>query len=82
MHHMRELFSNVEWDFVETEDGVQINIKGDPQKLKANLEAIKALQVFKAKAKAAGWQHCRGFHDRLKEHFHKHHQSCQAKKSE
>lgn len=76
MHKMHELFSTVEWDFVVTEDGVQINVKGDPQQLKAQLEAVKAFADFKKKAKAAGWGHRKSFHDRIKAHFHHHHKGC------
>lgn len=74
MHKMHEMLSKMDWDFVTTADGVQINVKGDPEHLKAQLEAVKAFTEFKTKAKAAGWGQRKGFHDRIRAHFHNHHQ--------
>lgn len=41
----------------ETEEGYAVHIKGDKEKLKAKLEAMKAYHDFRVKAKAAGLGH-------------------------
>lgn len=84
MHKMHEILSKVEWDFVTTEDGVQINVKGDPEHLTTQLEAVKAFKEFKTKAKAAGWDHRKSFHERIRAQFHTHHKSgcCSEPQSE
>lgn len=65
----------------ETEDGFNIHITGDKEKIKAKLEAMEAYHNYRQKAKAAGI----GFHglsnkffDRVHNHLkeiHKHHGS-------